>query len=66
MFNSLWALPKYNCILKAAVDILLEGKHQLRVLHIPGEKNEVADVLSRANFMRALDLQPSLTIQTFD
>ena len=28
MFNSLWALPEYNCILKAAVDILLEGKHQ--------------------------------------
>ena len=29
MFNSLRALPEYNCILKAAVDILLQGKHQL-------------------------------------
>jgi hypothetical protein len=66
MFNSLRALPDYNCILKAAVDILLEGKHQLRVLHVPGEKNEVADALSRAEFMRALDLQPSLNIQSFD
>ena len=66
MFNSLRALPEYNCILKVAVDILLEGKHHLRVLHIPGEQNEVADALSRADFMRALDLQPSLTIQSFD
>ena len=66
MFNSLRALPEYNCILKAAVDILLQGKHQLRVLHIPGDKNGVANALSRADFMRALDLQPSLTIQSFN
>ena len=46
MFNSLWALPEYNCILKAAVDLLLEGKHQLRVLHIAGKDNSVADALS--------------------
>jgi hypothetical protein len=65
MFNSLRALPEYNCILKAAVDILLEGKHQLRVLHIAGERNGVADALSRGEFMRAIDLQPSLTIRTF-
>lgn len=65
MFNSLRALPEYNCILKAAVDILLEGKHQLRVLHIAGEENEIADALSRGEFMRALDLEPSLSIQSF-
>ena len=66
MFNSLRALPMYNCILKSAVDILLEGKHQLRVLHIAGERNEVADALSRGEFMRALSLQPTLTIQSFE
>jgi hypothetical protein len=66
MFNSLHALPDYNCILKAAVDILLDGKHQLRVLHISGEKNNVADALSRGEFMHALDLQPGLTIQSFE
>ena len=66
MFNSLRALPEYNCILKAAIDIFLKGKHQLQVLHIPGEQNEVADALSWAEFMRALDLQPLLTIQSFD
>ena len=65
MFNSLRALPEYNCILKAAVDILLKGKHQLRVLHIAGQSNTVADALSRGEFMHALDLQPTLTIQSF-
>lgn len=65
MFNSFHALPEYNCILKAAVDIL-HGKHQLRVLHIAGEKNSVADALSRGEFMRALALQPGLTIQSFE
>ena len=67
MFNSLRALPEYNCILKAAVNLLLEGKkHQLRVLHIAGEDNSVADALSRGNYMRALSLQPSLTIRSFE
>ena len=66
MFNSLRALPQYNCILKAAVDILLEGKHQLRVLHIAGEDNAVADALSRGDYMRALNLQPALTIRSFE
>ena len=46
MFNSLRALPEYNCILKAAVDILVATKFNLRVLHIAGENNDVADALS--------------------
>ena len=37
MFSSLQALPNYNCILKEAVDILLEGDHDLWVIHISGE-----------------------------
>ena len=66
MFNSLRALPEYNCILKAAVDILLRCDFQLRVLHIPGELNSVADALSRAEFMKALRLRPGLIIKTFE
>ena len=68
MFNSLRALPEYNCILKAAVDLLLEGRHQLRVLHIVGRDNAVVDALalSRGNYMRALSLQPTLTIRSFE
>ena len=65
MFNSLQALPEYNCILKAAVDILLENQFQLCVLHIAGDNNGVADALSHANFMRALSLHPKLTIRSF-
>ena len=65
MFNSLRALPEYNCILKAAVDILLQKDFQLRVLHISGERNDIADALSRADFMKALRLNPGLIIKTF-
>ena len=66
IFSSLRALPDFNCILKAAVDVLLEGGHSLRVLHIPGQENAEADALSRGDFMRALRLQPKLTIQQFE
>jgi len=65
MFNSLRALPEYNCIIKTAIDILLEGSHDLRVLHIAGDDNGVADALSRSQFMHALSLQPGLKIQSF-
>jgi hypothetical protein len=66
MFNSLRALPDYNCILKAAVDILIQKDFQLRVLHIAGDQNSVAEALSRADFMKALHLHPGLTIKTFE
>jgi len=65
MFNSLRVLPEYNCIIKAAIDILLEGNHNLRVLHISGDNNAVANVLSRSQFMRALVLQPEIRICAF-
>jgi hypothetical protein len=65
MFSSLRALPEYNCILKAAINILLRSQLNLRVLHIAGEVNEVADALSRGEFMRALQLHPGLSIRTF-
>ena len=62
MFNSLWALPEYNCILKAATDILITSNFHLRVLHIAGSDNCVADALSRGEFMQALQVQPGLSI----
>ena len=65
MFNSLQALFEYNCIIKEAVDILLDGDHDLYVLHISGKSNDVADTLSQFEFMRALSLQPDLTIFPF-
>ena len=66
MFNSLRVLPEYNCMLKTAVNILLDTKFSLRVLHIAGENNDVADTLSRSDFMKALCLQPHLSIKAFD
>lgn len=47
MFHSLKALPDYNPILKATVDILIRCNIDLRVVHIPGAKNSVTDALSR-------------------
>ena len=64
MFDSLAAQPFYNDILKQAVDIMLSTDVDVRVLHIPGEENEVADALSRKNFALARSLQPGLSITT--
>jgi hypothetical protein len=66
IFSSLRALPPYNHLLKTAVDILSIGDSDLRVLHVSGVDNAVADALSRAEFDRALDLVPKLQILTFE
>ena len=66
IFASLRALPAYNVILRTAVDLLYEGNHELRVLHVPGEANTVADALSRQNYACAWELQPDLTISEFE
>jgi len=65
MFNTLRAMPKYNHLVKAAVDILVEGDHQLRVFHVPGVQNKVADALSCLEFSKVLDLVPNLKIFAF-
>jgi hypothetical protein len=66
MFASLRAPPQYNEILKASVDIRLATEHQLRVLHVPGKRNEVADAISRRLFAQALTLRPQLTFTLFE
>ena len=66
IFSSLRALPPYNHLLKTAVDVLCEGDNDLRVLHVPGVDNAVADALSRNDFQRALDSVPDLRIQSFE
>jgi hypothetical protein len=65
IFSSLQTLPPYNHHLKSAIDILNLGDNDLRVLHIPGVDNAVANALSRADFQCALDLVPNLKISTF-
>ncbi|RDB24323.1 hypothetical protein Hypma_008440, partial [Hypsizygus marmoreus] len=65
IFNTLHCKPCYNPLLKFVCDILIDTKHQLRVFHVPGESNTVADALSRARFMDALSLVPNLSIKPF-
>jgi hypothetical protein len=68
MFNSLSALPAYNELLKCAVDHLLSDlvtPMQLRVIHVPGDQNIVADSLSRRQLHIAVDNVPSIAINTF-
>jgi hypothetical protein len=65
IFNTFQALPPYNHLLRAAVDILQHGNHDLRVLHVSGTHNEVADALSRSDFSTALNLVSNLKISSF-
>jgi len=65
IFKSFRALPTYNALLKAAVDILISGGHELRVHYVRGDENVVADAVSRADFNRARAIVPSLKLATF-
>ncbi|KAJ7675541.1 hypothetical protein B0H17DRAFT_1207580 [Mycena rosella] len=65
IFSSLAAEPAYNILLKAAVDLLILHHVDLRVLHIPGIENTVADAISRENFIIAYSTVPGLLITQF-
>jgi hypothetical protein len=66
IFNTLRCLPEFNPLLKYCVDILLMHHYDLRVRHVPGHENVVADALSRGNFDLATRLAPDLEIQPFE
>jgi hypothetical protein len=66
IFRSLRCLPDYNPLLKSAVDILIANNFSLRVLHVPGEDNIVADALSRVQFSVALSYEPGLKLFDFN
>lgn len=65
MFSSLRADPGYNTILMEAVDALLDMDVSLRVFHVAGEENIVADALSRGLFDIIRVRQPHLKIALF-
>ncbi|KAJ7078632.1 hypothetical protein C8R43DRAFT_910331 [Mycena crocata] len=65
IFNSLKALPAYNDILKSVVDVQLELDIELRVLHVPGKLNLVADSISHWKNALAVELVPGLVIHPF-
>ena len=64
-FNSLRTYGRYNLLLMQAIDTLLSARIQLRVFHIRGENNVVADALSRGQFQLARQLQPGVSIRLF-
>jgi hypothetical protein len=65
IFHSLRSLPPYNDLLKFTVSLLLRYNISLRVVHIPGVDNVVADSLSRFENTRAVAACPGLSISTF-
>jgi hypothetical protein len=65
IFNTLRCLPHYNSILISAADALINEELSLRVLHIPGDLNFVADAISRNNFALAEQHVPGIFISSF-
>jgi hypothetical protein len=60
IYSTLRAMPAYNALLREAVDLLTSGNHDMRVLHVPGDDNSIADALSQGDFSRAINLRPQL------
>ena len=65
IFSSLRCQPAFNAIIKRAVSARVKAQVDVRVLHVPGEKNNIADTISRAKFDDAKSLSPELSIRTF-
>jgi len=65
IFQSLRCLPEYNAILKHSMDICITTNHQLRVLHVLGEDNVIADALSRRDFAKAIRYASGLKLRFF-
>ncbi|CDO68213.1 hypothetical protein BN946_scf184913.g3 [Trametes cinnabarina] len=65
IFDSFRATPSFDELLLCACDTLIASGIDLRVWHIAGHYNSVADTLSRGLFHVALQYAPSLSIATF-
>ena len=65
LFHSLKAEAGYNDLLLFVVQILMDKHIQLRVFHIPGVENTVADALSRGLFDSARGMDPFLQVNIF-
>ena len=65
IFNTLRCLPRYNPILIDAATVSMASGILLRVLHIPGDLNYVADAILRKKFSLAQQYVPGITISSF-
>lgn len=64
MFYSMCTLPLYNPLFIYAVDLLISSQVKLRIYHIPGTKNTIADCISQWQIADAAALARGLTIST--
>ena len=65
IFHSLHSLPAYNELLKFTISLLIKHGISLRVVHVSGIDNSVADSLSRFENTRAIAECPGLSISSF-
>ena len=65
IFHSLRSLPPYNDLLKFTVSLLIKYNISLRVVHVPGMDNEVADALSWFNNAHASAACLGLSVSLF-
>jgi hypothetical protein len=65
LFTTLRARPLYNPLLLTTADLLTTFGADLRVLHVPGHLNSVADALSRFHNANTQSLAPGLHITPF-
>lgn len=65
MFNSLHAKPDMNDLLLTSMDLIIGCELDLRVFHIAGKDNTVADALSRFKNDKVLELHPDTIIMNF-
>ena len=65
IFHSLRSMPSYNALLKFTISLLLKFDISLRVVHIQGIDNIIADSLSRFENTKAETACPSLSISLF-
>jgi len=65
MFHSMNTQPGYNDLLMHAVGILIPSSLSLRVFHISGMDNTVANAISQGLFNVALSHHPGLVLYLF-
>ena len=65
IWNSLKAPQGYNDLLRTAIDSMLLNHLDVRVIHVQGRENLVADALSWGNKSYTQYLVPNLTIHPF-
>jgi hypothetical protein len=65
IFHSLRSQPPYNNLLKFTISLLLKHDISLRVVHVPGVENVIADTLSRFENTKAVSANPGLSISLF-